>query len=393
VILTEKGAESTPEALQAAQRELASPVGGEEVLWCGRGATALYWAYRVVRAEGDVGDSPEIILPAIACASPVNTAIMAGLTPRFADIDPATGMLTLQTVRARRTPQTRAVLFIHLFGQTADLSELRQWCRRHKITLVEDLAQALGARLPCGDPAGSMGEMSIYSFTGTKILQCGGGALLVRDGRLTEVLKSLLADYRPPPPAPAERRMQLFDTYRNLHRSLVGLKRLLAVADISAAFLPLRPAYDCLYILPLNNADALAEAWRGLPSILQQRLVKAELYEELLARKPFWALLSGWRTSGVCWRYSLLFGVPDQLVPFSEAVRRDGFHVSNLYWELSSFYRPDDACPEAEKFSRSIVNLWVDDMVDLETVRRCCESMIRHGASFYEQASATGPHP
>ena len=51
---------------------------------------------------------------------------------------------------------------------------------------------------------------------------------------------------------------------------------------------------------------------------------------------------------------------PDKLVDFSEAVRRDGFHVSNLYWPVNDFFRPSDPCPNADHFARRVVNLWVD---------------------------------
>jgi dTDP-4-amino-4,6-dideoxygalactose transaminase len=70
---------------------------------------------------------------------------MAGWKPRFADIDPETGLTTLEHIKLRWTPLTRAVLFIHLYGHTADLTEIEQWCREKDLVLIEDNAQALGA--------------------------------------------------------------------------------------------------------------------------------------------------------------------------------------------------------------------------------------------------------
>src|ERR1035441_3469116 len=112
----------------------------------------------------------------ISCATPANASLLAGVTPRFADIDPRTGMPTLQNIQQCWTPQTCAVVFIHLFGQTADLRSLAEWCRARNVLLIEDMAQALGARLPDGTAAGSVGDLSVYSFNPTKILECGGGA-------------------------------------------------------------------------------------------------------------------------------------------------------------------------------------------------------------------------
>jgi hypothetical protein len=69
---------------------------------------------------------------------------------------------------------------------------------------------------------------------------------------------------------------------------------------------------------------------------------------------------------------------PDRLVPFSEAVRRDGFHVSNLYWPVNDFFRPTDVCPNADLFARRIVNLWVDNTVDPDWVERCANSFLKN---------------
>src|SRR5262249_10217452 len=113
-----------------------------------------------------------------------------------------------------------------------------------------------------------------------------------------------------------------------------------------------------------------------------------ELYARELASGP-WRLLDGWRESGVCWRYSLLLDSPDRLVALSEAVRRDGFHVSNLYWPVNQFFRPEDACPHADPFARRVVNLWVDVATEPEAVKRCASS-VRQRAEEWLHAG-TGP--
>jgi len=127
----------------------------------------------------------------------------------------------------------------------------------------------------------------------------------------------------------------------------------------------------------MKDPNALATAWQGLPTLLEQRYRKAEVYAKKLAGGP-WQLLNGWRESEVCWRYSLLVNFPDQLVPFSESVRHDGFHVSNLYWPLNQFFRPDDVCPNADSFARRIVNLWVDDSIEINWIQRCSVSLWKH---------------
>ncbi|MGC2476992.1 MAG: DegT/DnrJ/EryC1/StrS family aminotransferase [Candidatus Sulfotelmatobacter sp.] len=367
----------TEQTLKPVEADLLRQTGGVAVQWYGRAATALYRAYQIARKLADNNPHAEVILPSISCATPANTALLAEVTPRFADVDAATGMPTLETIQQRWTPRTCAVVFIHLFGQTADLRALSEWCHAKKIVLIEDLAQALGACLPDGSPAGSVGDMSVYSFNPTKILECGGGGLAVRSPKVVELLRELPETDPSPSEIDEDRAKILALSYRNLHHSLVALLRTRAVDEISTAFLNLQPAFRSLYLQQMKNPAALLETWGNLPKILEHRARSAALYDSALSVGN-WQTLSQWRESGVCWRYSLLVNFPDQLVTFSEAVRRDGFHVSNLYWPVNDFFRPTDLCPEADRFARRIVNLWVDPTVDPEWVAKCAKSLLKN---------------
>jgi dTDP-4-amino-4,6-dideoxygalactose transaminase len=371
------------EILQPVEADLLRDTGGASIEWYGRAATALYRAYFLARKL--VGAKPqeaEVILPSISCATPANTGLLAGVRPRFADVDPRSGMPNLDSIQERWTPQTCAVVFIHLFGQTADLRPLAEWCRSKNILLIEDLAQALGARLPHCVAAGSLGDMSVYSFNPTKILDCGGGALLVRAPKLAPICADL-ADSDPlPPEIDEEKAGTLALSYRNLHHSLVGLLRSRAVEDVSSAFLKLQPAFRQLYLRRMKNPETLANTWAQLHQVVQHRYQKAQNYDELLQGQD-WQRLNQWQQSGVCWRYSLLVNFPDRLVEFSEAVRRDGFHVSNLYWPVNDFFNPRDVCPNADQFARRIVNLWVDKTVNTQWVERCAESVLTNARRFH----------
>lgn len=370
------------EVLQPIETDLLRETGGVTIEWYGRAATALYRAYTIARKLAGAGvDDAEVILPSISCATPANTAVLAGVLPRFADVDPNTGMLTLQTIQQLWTPKTCAVVFIHLYGQTTDLGSLAQWCRTRNVLLIEDVAQALGAHLPDSSAAGSVADLSVYSFNPTKILECGGGALLLRSSQLLSVCTELSDSDPLPSEIDDEQAKTLALSYRNLHHSLVALARARAKEDISGAFLKSQPAFRALYLRNMKRPAALANAWPRLRELLQHRYENARLYENALALGP-WHRLSQWQESGVCWRYSLLVDFPEKLVDFSEAVRRDGFHVSNLYWPVNTFFRPSDLCPNADQFARRIVNLWVDQSVDGRWVQRCAQSLLANAVRF-----------
>lgn len=374
MIVLGKSLGPTPKDLEGPEADLLEQTEGNSVIWCGSATAALFWAYRIVRQDEEEANS-EVIIPAIGCDAVAHAALQAGLTPRFADVDPQSGLINLATVEARANEKTRAVVFIHLFGQTAQIAPIAEWCHRHGVTLIEDIAQAQGAHLDDGRPAGSVGDLSVYSFNRTKILECGGGALLTRTEPFGDIVDDIVEAFALPSEFNEERAASLALSYRNLHHALVTLFRHRLHTAPWQLFLSILPAYAGLGLAPMRDPSALSESWTGVSPQLRRRLEKAEHYSSVLSGGP-WTLLDSWRDSGVCWRYSLLVDFPDELVKFSEAVRKDGFHVSNLYWPLNDFFRPGDVCPAADRFARRIVNLRVDDSVDLQWVDRCAHSLL-----------------
>ena len=372
MILRDHRVTATPPVLQSVEDTLLSQLAGSFAVWTGRAATALYWAYRLARATGAETEVPEVIVPAVSCTTPAAAALLAGFKPRFADVDRATGMPTLADVQERWTPATRAVVAIHLYGQTGDLTGLASWCRANHLLLIEDVAQAQGAILPNGAPAGSMGDIAVYSFNRTKIIDCGGGAMVVRGDFLAPAWQAM-GEEPLPPEWNGDVAAVMGTSYRDLYQGLVSLRRTNSVADVSRSFLSLHSAYSGLYIRSLQSPERLASAWANLPCILESRAARARLYSEILAGGP-WTTLDGWRASGVCWRYLVLLDDPSRLVSFTEAMRRKGFYASNLYWPVNELLGPADACPAARDFASRIVNLWVDAETAPERVRACAEA-------------------
>jgi dTDP-4-amino-4,6-dideoxygalactose transaminase len=376
-----EGVSETPSCLRRAEEDLLEGTGGAGCVWIGRAATALYLAYRLARRESTADSGPEIILPSMCCATPANVAYLAGCVPRFADVEPHTGLLSLESIQGRYTPRTRAVVFVHLFGQTADLAPIAQWCRARRILFIEDAAQAQGARLADGRAVGSAGDACVYSFNPPKILAGGGGAITVRSQALAALLEDEIRCRPLPPQPPADVASQLALSYRNLHHGLAGLLRLRPACRIADWFLRVRGEYDDLCLRPMQDPTALGQEWERIAARLEHRRALAEIYSQALAGGP-WRLLDGWRSSGVCWRYSLLVDFPHRVVSFCEAVRRDGFHVSNLYWPLHDFFAPHEGCPCASEFGRRIVNLWVDASITAEAAVACAASVRRHAEAL-----------
>ncbi|MCZ7573695.1 MAG: DegT/DnrJ/EryC1/StrS family aminotransferase [Ardenticatenaceae bacterium] len=139
-----------------------------------------------------VGPGDEVIVPAMTFIASAAAVHEAGATPVLADVDPVTYTLDPACVERALTPRTRAIMPVHLYGQPADLDPLLALCRQHDLFLVEDAAQAHGARYK-GRLAGSIGHAAGFSFYPGKNLGAYGdaGGLTTGDARLAARARQL----------------------------------------------------------------------------------------------------------------------------------------------------------------------------------------------------------
>ena len=163
--------------VQAFEREFAAFVGTKHCVACNSGTSALHLAMRLL----DLGPGDEVITTPFTFVATCWAIVYPGARPVFVDIDAATFNLDPRLVERAITPRTRAILPVHLYGHPCDLDPLAATARRHRLALVEDAAQAHGARYR-GKPVGTFGELAAFSFYPTKNLgACGEGGALVTD--------------------------------------------------------------------------------------------------------------------------------------------------------------------------------------------------------------------
>jgi len=159
---------------------------------CASGTDALLLPLKALQLKP--GD--EVIAPAFTFFATAGAVHNAGGTPVFVDIDPSTFNLDPAAVEAAITPRTRAIIAVHLYGQLAPMERLLSLARRHRIVVIEDAAQAIGARrLVDGEwrVAGELGWASALSFFPSKNLGAwgDGGMMLTQDDGLAERLRKL----------------------------------------------------------------------------------------------------------------------------------------------------------------------------------------------------------
>jgi dTDP-4-amino-4,6-dideoxygalactose transaminase len=170
------------------EREFAAFVGCKHAVALANGTLALEAA---VYALG-VGAGDEVIVPSRTFVASASCVVMRGATPVMADVDRDSGTLTAETLRAVLTPRSRAVIVVHLGGWPCDMDPILTVARDHKLKVIEDCAQSLGARYK-GRPTGSLGDIAAFSFCQDKIMTTGGegGMLTTNDPTLADRVWSI----------------------------------------------------------------------------------------------------------------------------------------------------------------------------------------------------------
>jgi dTDP-4-amino-4,6-dideoxygalactose transaminase len=170
---------------------------GEEMhcVATGTGTGADTLALAVVHERG-ARPGDEVILPALTFIATANAVVHAGFIPRFVDVDPLTWQIDPDRVADAINERTCAILPVHLFGKPAPMDALLKIAMPHQVPIVEDAAQAHGAR-DKGRVVGTMGLMGAFSFYSAHIITTGeGGAVLTADGEVAGILRSLRAHGR-----------------------------------------------------------------------------------------------------------------------------------------------------------------------------------------------------
>jgi dTDP-4-amino-4,6-dideoxygalactose transaminase len=160
--------------VDAFEREVAAYLGANHAIGVSSGTDALLVALMAL----DIGPGDEVVVPTFSFFATAGAVSRTGATPVFVDVDPLNANMTLAGFVAAITQRTKAVIPVHLFGEPAPVVEIVSEARRRGIFVIEDAAQALGARLEAG-AIGTIGDIGCYSFFPSKNLGALGDAGLV----------------------------------------------------------------------------------------------------------------------------------------------------------------------------------------------------------------------
>lgn len=173
------------------EKELGAYLGVKHVIGCANGTDALQIAMMALGLQP--GD--EVITPSFTFVATVEVVALLGIVPVFADVLPGTYNIDPADIKRKITPKTKAIVPVHLFGQTADMDAIMAIAREHSLFVIEDNCQAVGSDYTSGDGAkrksGAIGHIGTTSFFPSKNLGCygDGGALFTNDDDVAKKLR------------------------------------------------------------------------------------------------------------------------------------------------------------------------------------------------------------
>lgn len=210
--------------VDAFEAEFSQAVGSDYAAATVSGTAALHMALRLV----GVGPGDEVLCSSLTFIATATPILYQGAIPVFIDsdrsswnMDPVLLVAEIEK-RARQNRLPKAVVVVHLYGQSADLDPMLEICDRYGIALIEDAAEALGAEYR-GRMPGTLGRCGIYSFNGNKIITTSGGGMLVSDDEML-IAKSRFLATQARDPAPHYQHSEYGYNYR-MSNVLAGIGR------------------------------------------------------------------------------------------------------------------------------------------------------------------------
>ena len=295
-------------------------LGIDRALGICNGTAALHVALLAL----GIGSGDEVIVPTLTYIAAVNAITYTGATPVFVDSRPDTWQMDPEDVARKITSRTKAIMVVHLYGQPCDMDALTKIAQAHKLYLVEDCAEAFGARYN-QDLAGTFGDVAAFSFYGNKTITTGeGGMVVTKDDKLAERARHF--------------RGQGLADNREYWHDVVGYNY--RMTNICAA----------IGLAQLERADEFLSKKRAL----------AKKYQEQLAGLPIAVHREAPNTVHSYWMISILVEKATDRDPLRDHLRDKGIETRPLFYPAQTMpiYAAKRApFPVADDLSRRGINL------------------------------------
>ncbi|MEM7348203.1 MAG: DegT/DnrJ/EryC1/StrS family aminotransferase [Chloroflexota bacterium] len=302
-------------------------------------------ALHLLAATLKLGPGDEVIMPTLTFVATANAIAYTGATPVFVDSESDTWNIDPEKVSAAITPNTKAILAVHLYGHPANMAPLRKIADEHGLLLLEDAAEAHGACYQ-GQRTGSLADAAIFSFYGNKIITTGEGGIIVTNNKAWADRAFFLENQGRHSDNPYWHPEMAFNYRMTNVQAAIGLAQ-------------------------LERIESLIEARRRNAVYYQERL--SELPDVILHPEMPWA-------KNVYWMYSILiedgFGLSRDEV--CRQLREQGIDTRPFFYPIHTLpmYKIDRVYPVAEYLGDRGINLPSSATLTVEQIDRVCDTLI-----------------
>lgn len=335
--------------------------------WVGNGTTALHLALKATGCEGGL-----IAVQPNVCPNVIAAIFSSGNRPLFVDIERSRMGLDPQCL-SQVLDSVGAVVAVHSFGVPCLIDRLRALATARRIPLIEDCAQAEGARYE-GREVGFFGDIAVFSYGAGKIVDAGGGGRIVtRDRVLEERIIASIADLPSVPDVNAAGELSI--TFKRLYNEEYPDR----LADHRVPFTAMLRDLARLLLCRAGTDTSVrcAEARVQLQANIEARRAKARQYGGLLKNLPGIELLP-MPEGAVPWRYNIWME-PGYRNGVFKALLGSGVSVSTWYPNFARFLAADSfetrATPIADWLDEGIMNLWLDGETNQQMIENSAMSI------------------
>ena len=164
------------------EKELKKYFNAKYCTTCSNGTAALILALKAL----NIGKNDEVIVPDLSYAATINSVINVDAKPVICEVDKDSWCIDSKKIEEKISKKTKAIIAVHLYGQACDLKNILRICKKYKLFLIEDTAEAFGTKLD-GKNLGTFGDVGCFSFFGNKTISTGeGGCCVVKKKKVYE---------------------------------------------------------------------------------------------------------------------------------------------------------------------------------------------------------------
>jgi len=317
---------------------------GHAVTVC-NGTVALHLALVAL----GIGPGDEVLIPSLTYIAPVNMILLTGATPVFVDSLPDTWNMDPQDAERKITGKTRAILAVHLYGQSCSMEAITEICRKHYLFLIEDCAEAFGTKYK-NTHVGTFGDVSTFSFFGNKTITTGeGGMVCAKSIELQDRIYHLKTQAVSPA-------IEYFHDALGFNYRMTNICAAIGLAQI-------------------ERADR----------VLNQKRQIAAWYEEELKNLPVVAHKEAEGTTHSFWMCSVLVQDPTLRDPLRDHLKFKHIETRPLFYPAHTMHhcRRDTNLPVAEDLSSRGLNLPSYPALAREDIKIICSEI----ETFFSKAS------